>query len=341
MKIDSKSVLNRISALLFGIFALWSFSEWMLRWSDDYSSALIWASIIMMCVLLLPPVLVHASMIFPWSKRDVGPAMYALYGFSVILLGIHINSRLFVKDVNKYIAGYGTVLGPYGLFAYLYLAVFGLLALLLLMVRYTKTKSKIAMHQIRLVIIAFSISYLFVFFTGLVPYILGNPDEYPWTTPSFLIMGSVLTYAIWKYHLFLPEPEKEKDGDGKLAQGVFVLPRNEAIVMFYEMVNSGSRGMCITSRDPGTVKEEMSLESVPVVGLSEIDHKVDLTDEKGKDMVPFIISDILSQSGTAILLDGLDSVMNPDELKELINDLKSMELKGNSVLISLEKQIGV
>ena len=338
LKIDSKSTLNRISVLFFAILGFWSFSEWMLRWSDKYDTALLWASMIMLCILILPPVLIHLSLIFPWSKKDVTPAIYGLYGFSVLLLGIHINSRLFVSDVNRYFAGYGTVLGPYGIFAYLYLAAFSLLVLLILMVRYANTESKIAMHQIKIVIIGFSITYIFVFFTGLMPYLCGNLDTYPWTTPSFLVMGSVLAYAIWKYHIFLPEPEKEHGEESKNnASGLSVLPRDKAMLRFYGLVHSGNKGMCITARMPDTIMEEMDLKSVPIIALKDIKDKIDINTEYGRSMIPFIISDILRNKGVVIMIDGFDKVLSPNDFKDMLSDLKSLELKDSMIILSIER----
>ena len=343
LKKDKKSKLAILSALLFALLFIWSFAEWMLRWSHDHDSAFFWASMIFIPIILLSPVLIHLSLIFPWSNKEAHPGIYGMYALSLLLLGIHFNSRLFISDVHIYYAGYGTVIGPYGIFIYLYLAVSGLIFLLILMAKYSRTESKIALQQLKLLIIAFSISYMFIFFTGFVPYLYGNPDAYPWTTPSFLIMGFVLAYAMCRFHVFLPQPEYEAEGrGGKPCSGVKILPREEAMAEFYDRVNSGNRGLCITARDPEETKEEMDLKKVPVVGIDEIsEEKTDLKGEHRRSFIPFILTDALMEKNTVMILDGFEQIFSNEEFKDFVETMSSLELKDSMLIISTNGKSGI
>ncbi len=339
LKIDSKSRLNRIAALFFALLFLWSFTEWMLRWSDSTEAALLWAEGIMCAIILIPPVVVHLSILFPWSKKEAPPHIYALYGLSIMFLAVHINSNFFVSGVFEYEAGYGTELGRYGIFIYLYLAIFALIAILVCMKHYAEADSKIALNQLRLLITGFSVTYFFVLFTGLIPYFYNFESAYPWTTPSFIIMGLVLLYDIKKYHVLLPEAKEEvSSGKPRESRGIEIMPREEALPRFYEEVSSGKKGICLTARNPAEVREELDVKKVPVVDIKDVCGKHgDITAER-RDLIPFIITDAVMEKNTVLLLDGMEGIFTKNEFTEFVGEMKELEMKSNMLIVSLSRE---
>ncbi len=334
LKIDFKSRLNRISALFFALLLFWSFAEWMERWANSPESALFWARTIMVAIILLPPVLIHLSLIFPWTKKEVSPAIFVLYGSSLLILSVHLNSSIFVAGVDRYFAGYGTVLGPYGAYVYLYLAFFTIAGILILMRNYVLTSCRIALGQLRMLIIALSISFLFIFFTGFAPHIYGDPKAYPLTTPAFIITGLILLYAINRYHVFVPESREESASERtKKEQGIKVLPREKAMDEFYRHVSSGNRGICFTARDCEETKEELDVKHVPVIDIKEAcGNKTER-----KSLIPFMITDALMEKNTAILLDGTENIFSNGELREFLDEIKDLEIRENLLIVSLSK----
>ncbi len=334
LKIDFNSRLNRISALFFALLLFWSFAEWMERWANSPESALFWARAIMVAIILMPPVLIHLTLVFPWTKKEVSPAIFGLYGSSLLLLSVHLNSDMFVAGVDRYFAGYGTVLGPYGTQIYLYLAFFTIVSILILMRSYVLTNCRIALGQLRMLIIALSISFLFIFFTGFAPHIYGDPKAYPLTTPAFIITGLILLYAISRYHVFVPESKKESASEGaKAEKGIKVLPRERAMDEFYRHVSSGNRVICFTARDSEETKEELDVKHVPVIEIEEACSKK----TERKSLIPFMITDALMEKNTAILLDGAENIFSNGELREFLDEMRDLELKENLLIVSLSK----
>lgn len=338
LKIDFKSRLNRTAAIFFALLFLWSFTEWMLRWADSPQSALLWAKAIMSVIIFIPPATIHLSEVFPWSKKEAPFYIYALYGLSIVLLGIHLNSNLFVSGVGRYKAGYGTELGQYGIFIYAYLAIFSLIALLICMKHYVETDSKIALNQLRLLITGFSITYFLVLFTGFIPYFYGSKNVYPWTTPSFIIMGAVILYAIKKYHIFLPEA-KEETASGKSTKsgGIKLMPREEALPAFYGEVSSGKKGLCLTARNPEEVREEMDFKNVPVIDIKEVCEKHSSIMAERLNITLFMVLDALTEKNTALLLDGMEDVFTKNEFTDFINEIRELEMKNRMLIVSLPR----
>ena len=131
-KKDPKSNINRLSSVLFLLIAMWSFFEFMLRWSTDHQSAFFWAYMIFITIIFIPPITIHLSLIFPWSRKKAPKYIYLFYSLSIILFIFMLDPSFYLSGVEKYYAGYGSLITFFGILLYIYMAFIGIIVIYIL-----------------------------------------------------------------------------------------------------------------------------------------------------------------------------------------------------------------
>ena len=330
LKIDPRSKTNIMGALFFSLLFLWSALEFIERTAADEYTAFLAVYGIIAVVIMIPPVLIHFSIVFPWKRKEAGPPILIFYALSFLLLSFHLSYRVFVSGIERYFAGYGMVPGPQIYYLYTYVALSAFASLGILLNSYSHARSEIAVEKLKYLIIAIGIVVIFVTATGFFPLLYGDIEAYPLTTPSFIVAGLITIYAMKKYNVFLPETGPETGGKKGGEEGVRVLPREIAFLDFYESVRSGKKGMCLTTVPPAEIKEEMDAKDLPVMDISEIAKK---KGEK-RSLIPFMITDALMEKNVVVLLDGMDQILDGDEYQNLLMDLKRINPRESLLIIS-------
>ncbi|GEM_PF-3078546 len=326
LKSDLHSRSHQVAALLFFILFVWSLLDVVQRYAPSEEAITLAMVGIMALAIFIPPVLLHLSYIFPWKKRSMHPIILSLYGISFAILAIHINTRAFISRMELREAGYNFVPGDYIRYLLAYIAVLMFVSLLILVKRYVHLHGKTLLRKTRCMIAGVGTIVILTFSTTIVPILFGDYSRYPLTIPSFAVGAAVIIYGLARPLPDIPHTENGSVRKRDFPSGVLTVPKEKAYPMFYELLSSGMRGICLSGRKEEEIKEEIGIKDLPVMCAEKILNNMDSDDVR--DTLYFVISDSVMDSGTALLMDSLESYIGSTEIDLLLNELKRMRIRG-------------
>ena len=326
LKSDPHSRSHQVAALLFFILFAWSILDVVQRYAPSEEAVTLAMVGILALAIFIPPVLLHLSYIFPWKKRPMHPLILALYGISFAILAIHINTDAFISRMEIREAGYDFVPGSYIRYLLIYIAVLMFLSLLVLIKRYVHLQGKTLLLKTRYMIAGIGTIVILTFSTTVVPILFGDYSRYPLTIPSFAAGAAVIIYGLARPLPEIPRIENRTGRKRDFPSGVLVLPKEKAYPMFYELVSSGMKGICLSGRKEEEIREEIGIKDLPVVCAGKILKKMGSGD--AIDTLYFVISDSVMDSGTVVLMDSLEKYTGSTGLGMLLDELRRMRIRG-------------
>jgi hypothetical protein len=260
--------------------ALASFLDFFQGISTIRSLALIMAKLKYATIIFVPIFFFHLSLVLSdnerihqWEKFVPIPYIICTIFFTITIVSDLIITGVTLEN-ESYSTNYG-VLNPV-LMAFAFIVLIpGLIALI---ITFKNTKNNDKKMQLKLIFIGISISaFLFLIFHQIIPRILGLdiPGALIFTLPMFILFA----YTIAKHKLMMfPKLVHEVDItsepiDYELEAGyTYIIPENEpkrGFQLFAKSLKEGAHGICITMRDPKTIRNKYGLKKTPIIWITD------------------------------------------------------------------------
>lgn len=232
----AKRTANYVFVLLVSCFAVFSLAELLMRGSPTADQGFFWGRIGFSLTILIGSVLVHFALVFPRRFflerrvlvfRGIITGLYA-FGFFLILV---FNSVVTAQSIEIKPWGYRIGITVESWFAVVWIIVCSLVALSLFLVAYFRRPNT-----------AYERRQIGALFFGILVLLLAKvaaqslPDSLfevmlPMTTVSFAFFVGIVTYALFRYRLFIPTLAETAEAVVKtMVDGLLVIDENEAIV---------------------------------------------------------------------------------------------------------------
>lgn len=277
---------------LVALLALWSFAEVSVRGAGDIIEALAWFRLVLIAGSLVPPIILHFSLVYPTVHRVLRNRWYfslflvLVYLINILLLARALFYSLTVNDVPETNTIWGemytrdtltqAVAGDVWQVHYIYLAALLLASIIVVYLRMRAARSRIETAQLRMVFQALSIVFIPAVVMDMSLSIL-----YGIQTDLFSfemsIIAIITVYSILKYRFLEISPSEEEVE--RPAEALTMKPGLGYIIpngafpdgkrMLSTALSEKRKGLVITNEPPEKVRMELNLKRTPIVHVSE------------------------------------------------------------------------
>jgi hypothetical protein len=166
-------------------------------------------------------------------------------------------------------------------------------------------------------------------------------------SPGFLVLATVMAYAILRYRLFLPPVQKEatikgikaSDRNLDLDQKVLLIEEKRPVRsyrLFLAMLGKGKVGLVITRSYPEIVREQYNLQKTPVLWLAK-QPGPNRIEPSNLSILQHVVKEYLRKGESAvIIIDSLEYILEnnqEDKVMMMLYNLRDEILLTNSTLI--------
>jgi hypothetical protein len=327
------------------LFLIGAFLDFALLYAPNYETALWVARALLFVIVLLFASILYLASFLPYERysgwfegKELMLGIIAV--FSAIIAVMPMNS------VSEDRFGWNADAGSFAFLLWTGI-VMGYISVTIYMVHHTckDVKWEQTRKQSRLLSLSVASPALYAFaMQGAYAMNIEMPSI---LSPGFLILASVMAYAILRYRLFLPPVQKEtavkgiknSDRNLDLDQKVLLIEEKRPVRsyrLFLAMLGKGKVGLVITRSHPEIVREEYNLQKTPVLWLAK-QPGPNRIEPANLSILQHVITEYLRKGeSAAIIIDSLEYILEnnqEDKVLMMLYNLRDEILLTNSTLI--------
>jgi archaellum biogenesis ATPase FlaH len=250
-----------------------------------------------------------------------------------ILAAIHLASNFFVKGVEEYHAGWGTLEGDYIAVVYLYVFGSGAFAIYNLVKSYRTTPYPIERTQVLIILYGVIATFSFNLPCIAIQKVF-NLSIYPITNLTFLCIAGAIVIAVLKHKLLTveaavePTEIKVKIPFEPVYGNSYLLDSRDSAGTFriFRTLVSTTPGICITAKHPASLRTRYKIDKTPIVWLSNVVYTdVSVRPERLDFELTYTISKFMNDNKqTVILLDDIEYLITTNGFEKTFEFIKNI-----------------
>ena len=327
------------------LFLIGAFLDFALLYAPDYETALWVARGLLFVVVLLFASILYLASFLPYERysgwfegKELMLAIIAV--FSAVIAVMPVNS------VSQTPAGWNADADSFAFLIWTGIVI-GYISVTIFMVHHTckDVKWEQTRKQSRLLSLSVASPALYAF--AMEGAAVVNIDMPSILSPGFLVLASVMAYAILRYRLFLPPVQKEavvrgiksSDRNLDLDQKVLLIEEKRPVRsyrLFLAMLGKGKVGLVITRSHPDIIREEYNLQQTAVLWLAK-QPGPNRIEPSNLSILQHVITEYLRKSeSVVIIIDSLEFILennSEDKVLMMLYDLRDEILLTKSTLI--------